>query len=288
MEEYNLKKNQRKTNFSHFKEKKEKQGRQEKGKGTNNKNVGDSKLVQVYRDTVEFFNRNRNSHEVGESILYDINKVIAQKLQEEIKEAKGEEIKVEVVNEDTFDMAERYMRGGYKTLVLNLASDYKPGGGVNKGKMAQEECLFRRSNAHLTHPPEWYPLHANQVIYSPKVTVIKDSNYEIIKPFEVGMITVAALRKPKLNKGCYFDEDRDLMTRKIEAIFKIAIIHGYDALVLGALGCGVFDNPPAEVAKIFQFMLNQYKNHFKVVGFAVLCKKSKDDDNLREFKKLSF
>ena len=192
---------------------------------------------------------------------------------------------IEVKDMDTFDYAMDLCDQGYRPLVLNMASDYKPGGGVRSGKTAQEECLFRRSNAHLTHPEDWYPLQWNDVIFSPSVTIIKDSEYKLLpETYDVGMIAVAGIRKPRLINGLYSDDDRYDVSLKIESIFKIAIKHKYDSLVLGALGCGVFQNPPEEVASIFKVMINTYKKHFKKIVFAVLSVQS--NENIRTFERI--
>jgi len=100
------------------------------------------------------------------------------------------------------------------------------------------------------------------------------------------MISIAGLRKPKLNNGIYYDDDRKLLTSKIESIFKIALANGHDSLVLGAIGCGVFKNPPIEVANIFKIMIRIYGKHFKKIGFAILIVKETDQDNINTFKKV--
>lgn len=190
-----------------------------------------------------------------------------------------------IENQDTIEMALYFCSQHLNPLVLNMASDFCPGGGVKSGKMAQEECLFRCTNAFMTHPPKWYPLEKMQVIYSPEVRIVKNSSFEVLTDqAKIGMIAVPAVRKPKLRvDGTYCERDHDLMRQKIEAIFKIAILHKHDSLVLGSLGCGVFNNPPEQVADMFQEMLRKYAAHFKVIGFAVLVAKEKDRENLRVF-----
>lgn len=261
MDEYSLSKNQRRNNMSN------------KHKNPKRMAPKDS-MIGIYEDTIAVCNE-MNLGWVS-SILYDITDF------DETPNANVFQEGIDIRNMDTLDMAQEYVNSGLNPLVLNMASDYKPGGGVASGKTAQEECLFRRSNAFQTHPAEWYPLNWNQVIYSPNVTVIKDSAYERIEPFEIGMIAVAGIRKPKLvgdrTAEKYQAEDRKIMTQKIESIFKVANLHNHDSLVLGALGCGVFMNPPYEVAGIFKTILNKYS--FKRVGFAVL---SKGDTNFKAF-----
>ena len=70
---------------------------------------------------------------------------------------------IKVYNCDTLVGTKRMIDQGMKPLVLNMASNFVPGGGVRKGSRAQEECLFRRSNYFLSLdtnklPPQTYPL----------------------------------------------------------------------------------------------------------------------------------
>jgi uncharacterized protein (TIGR02452 family) len=250
MDEYELRKNQRKKNFSN--------------KAANmRQNTSNSGLVEVYQDTIRVCNSMKIP--LRKSIKYSIMEL---KVPLPENPVFRESVTVQCI--DTLDMAQDFVQSKLNPLVLNMASDYKPGGGVISGKTAQEECIFRRSNAFMTHYSEWYPLEWKEVIYSPAVTVIKDSNYQLITPFQIGMIAVAGIRKPRLYQGDYLDEDRKLMQEKIESIFKIAILHGHDSLVLGALGCGVFCNPPIAVAQIFASNLAIYSRYFKKIGFAIL------------------
>ena len=53
---------------------------------------------------------------------------------------------VVIVNRDTLDTAEDELRAGTtsdKIMILNMASKYKPGGGVKSGSQAQEEVELR-------------------------------------------------------------------------------------------------------------------------------------------------
>ena len=100
------------------------------------------------------------------------------------------------------------------------------------------------------------------------------------------MIAVAALRNPKLKADyTYKNFHYNLMLNKIESIFKIGIKHNHDSLVLGALGCGAFNNPPEEVAKIFKIMIDKYGKFYKKIGFAILIVKGNDSNNIKAFEK---
>lgn len=266
MEEYTLLKSQRRKNLDRKRVRAIKRGVK-----------SNSNLQNDFLDTKERFSGVR----VPKSTLYD-----CMNLEMEIPDISGK-CQVIVRNQDTIDMALYYCSQNLNPLVLNMASDYCPGGGVNSGKTAQEECLFRCTNAFMTHPKIWYPLEKNQIIYSPQVTICKDSKLELIdEPMQIGMIAVPAIRKPKLERDEYCDRDYNLMAAKIEALFRIAIYHKHDSLILGSLGCGVFKNPPKQVAEIFRKMVEKYGGHFKVIGFAVLIVKSTDQDNYDIFKRI--
>lgn len=240
-------------------------------------------LVRVWQDTRAYFEKNpRNIPKPMKINIYSLH---------EIKDNPSviDKHVTEVINDDTFNLAIQYINSGLHPMVLNMASDYIPGGGVAKGCPAQEEELFRRSNAHQTHPRAWYPLKDDEILYSPEVTIIKDkraNNYQLIKEVKVSMFACAALRKPNLNNGKYYDDDYQMMSDKIESMFMMGIAMKHDSLVLGAFGCGAFYNPPTEVAKIFATMINKYGKYFKKIGFAILCIRPSDNENLSEFKRI--
>ena len=193
---------------------------------------------------------------------------------------------IEVVNADSFDAAEPHSKDT-RTCVLNLASDRCPGGGVRKGSKAQEEDLCRRSSLFLTLPSEFYPLNRYTVLFSDKVEVIKDSSYKPLRhPFEVSVLSMAALRHPKLQAdGRYAPDDYQVTINKVRCILYRAAEAKVETLVLGAFGCGVFANPPKIVSRIFRDLLRgEFKGAFKRVVFAVLC--TGDTTNYDEFAKV--
>ncbi|ARF09195.1 hypothetical protein Catovirus_2_144 [Catovirus CTV1] len=238
-------------------------------------------LVKIYQDTQKIC----SSFKTKPSRLYDISKLNVDLNNNDINVY--DNCLIEIENEDTLDMAIRCKQKNLSPLVLNMASDFVPGGGVHKGSSAQEECIFRRTNAYQTHPIEWYPMRFNDAIYSPKVTIVKDNKYNKLKYYEdISMIAIAAIRKPYLINGKYTQQDYQIMYNKIKAIFEIAIINKHDSLVLGALGCGAFYNPPDEVARIFKILVEKYKKYFKYIGFAVLITKYTDNNNYNYFKNI--
>ena len=190
---------------------------------------------------------------------------------------------VDVINDDVLNVTRYYAISDNNVLVLNLASEISPGGGVTKGSMAQEEELFRRTNYFMYLPRRFYPIPETNVIVTSNVTVLKDENYQDLSDiFTVSFMAACAVRKPILpNKGTYKKEDYEIMCKTIENIFKTAYLLGYDTLILGALGCGAFGNPPKIVSRIFDRYVKIFNHCFKHIIFAVL---STRDDNFNVFR----
>lgn len=181
----------------------------------------------------------------------------------------------------------------HSVLVLNLASERSPGGGWQKGALAQEECLCYRSSLYLSLDPSFYPIPTLSAIYTPNVLLIRSSmaNGHSLFPTAqlhspstlpaVSVASVAALRKPSLSDD--FDENhnktfkhpgaRATTKRKIRLVLRLAAQNKHTKLVLGALGCGVFANPPHEVARCFEEVFYEAEfqgGWWEEVVFAVL------------------
>jgi uncharacterized protein (TIGR02452 family) len=173
---------------------------------------------------------------------------------------------------DTVSALIKYATEG-KSAVLNMASNTRKGGGVEKGAMAQEECLFRCSNL-FTIPDEFYPLEVNDYIYTQQATFVKSADYGIIWPVDADVITIAALNMNKENKY-YNEKDSDggyenIMLNKMHMMIDAAISNDCQILILGAWGCGVFKNDPATVADLFSVALKSKHYFFKKIVFAVI------------------
>jgi uncharacterized protein (TIGR02452 family) len=140
-------------------------------------------------------------------------------------------------------------------------------------------------------------------IYSPGVTVFRDNDSTGFalrdEPFLTSIISVAALNfKPghKTNNleyrsanGGFTPEGRQVMLDKIRTIYRIALLNGHDALVLGAFGCGVFQLKPELVADFFKQVLleDEFHGKFHTIAFALLEGNAGPRRNVEEEGKLA-
>lgn len=190
----------------------------------------------------------------------------------------------QVRNETTLAAARRLVMEGNKVLALNFASAKNPGGGFLGGSQAQEESIARASGLYacIRSSPMYSVnrhcgtcLYTDHMIYSPDVPVFRDDQDRLLdEPYSVSFLTA-----PAVNAGVVRDREpenvpkiADVMRRRMEMIVDIAGYHGYDALVLGAWGCGVFRHRPEEVAQWFAEVLIEGKRDrgFAHINFAVL------------------
>ncbi|MEK7340209.1 MAG: TIGR02452 family protein, partial [Verrucomicrobiota bacterium] len=207
---------------------------------------------------------------------------------------------IEVINEDTIDVALELKNEGYNPVAMNMANENHPGGGAERGAAAQEESLFRRSNYHeslcLTENPHLknqmsngYHIPEKGVIYSPNVQVFRASEKEgfaFMAPETISFIAVAAYNLGSLrNKIDPHSQAYAIgMKEKIKSFLRVAYFRGHDAVVLGALGCGAFGNDPTTIAQFFKEVLqdNEFAGRFKKITFAVI-----DDHNGTNFQPFS-
>jgi uncharacterized protein (TIGR02452 family) len=218
---------------------------------------------------------------------------------------------IEVVNADCIKEGIRLLDMGYNPAILNMANRQNPGGGVISGSGAQEEGIFRRTNIFhslyqfASYAEEYnvkkskfqYPLDKNfGGVYSPCVSVFRESEkagYKLMsKTREIAFITVAALNHPSLNEnGMIVDDLVEPTKNKIRTILRIGLKHEHDSLILGALGCGAFHNPPKHIARLFHEVLEEeeFLNKYKHIVFAILedhnsYKKHNNEGNYLPFK----
>jgi uncharacterized protein (TIGR02452 family) len=205
-----------------------------------------------------------------------------------------------VVNTTTLAAARDLLGGDSRERVLglNFASAKNPGGGFLRGSQAQEESLARASALYACINPKraYYEanracgtcLYTDQMIYSPAVPVFRGQDDELLtSPYKVSMITApavnaGAVRQNEPSNAAKID---GVMRGRIEKVLSLAVLHGYKTLVLGAWGCGVFKNAPADIARQFCRHLREcdpFAGFFDTVVFAVLDR-TRNLDIIRPF-----
>ncbi|WP_027217166.1 TIGR02452 family protein [Butyrivibrio fibrisolvens] len=229
------------------------------------------------------------------------------------KDKYDESAKIVVSKKKTFEAASAYK--GMKVAVHNFASATNPGGGVVKGSTAQEECLCRCSTLYsmLNVKEMWNefyaphrnaadPIHNDDIIYTPGVVVFKtDTAAPVVMPetqwYEIDVITCAApnLRDNPSNPYNKNDgnrkakiSDRELLEvheKRLKRILDVAVDNDDEVVILGAFGCGAFQNKPDIVAKAASNVIGDFLHLFKNIEFAVYCS-PRDSRNYDVFKRL--
>ncbi len=186
------------------------------------------------------------------------------------------ETRVQVTNETTLGASRRLVARGSRPLALNFANGIQPGGGFLNGARAQEEVLCRSSSLHQTliddpmyqeHRKRPQPDSTDWAIYCPDVPVFRtDDGTELPLPWLLSFITCAAPYAPHIGQP----QAGDLLKKRIHRVLAIARAYGHATLVLGAWGCGAFENDPYRTATDFrQALENDYGGAFSDVVFAI-------------------
>jgi uncharacterized protein (TIGR02452 family) len=221
-------------------------------------------LINVFQDTLEISknlpnrsqtNRHTTQEIIGPYLSEFENNIIVEPL-------------------DTVSAIQKWSQVG-RVCALNMASYKRPGGGVENGARAQEECLFRCSNLFDVVSKDLYPLRDHECLYTQRALFFKDKDYYQITPIECDVITLAAIN---LNDKAKYDPVQNLYNyenlnrEKIRLMLSVPQSWGAQYLILGAWGCGVFKNDPEKVAQYFKDAIigEGYGSLYKKIIFAVI------------------
>ncbi len=202
----------------------------------------------------------------------------------------GGRVRVEVTAESSLAAARRLLAedsgAAGRLAVLNFASARNPGGGFLNGVQAQEESLCRASAlyASLRSVPPFYehhrrvrdPFYSHRVIFSAGVPVFRDDGGALLEePFGVSFLTAAAPNAGVIAAQIpeAVGEIPAVLAARSARVLAAAAAEGQSRLVLGAWGCGVFRNSPADVAAAFRAHLGPggvFAGTFTTVVFAIL------------------
>lgn len=77
----------------------------------------------------------------------------------------------------------------------------------------------------------------------------------------------------------------ELQVKRLSRIMDIAVAGGNEVVILGAFGCGAFENNPEVVARASKDVVAKYINCFETIEFAIYCS-PRDEQNYRIFKRV--
>lgn len=270
--------------------------------------------IAVFKDTERLCKTNpKLSESVKKATALQKLILESDHLPEQKKEIYKDAAKVIVSRKRTYEAASAYKEN--HVAVHNFASASNPGGGVTNGASAQEECLCRCSGLYfcLNTPAMWDgfykphrdahdPIHNDDIIYTPGVTVFKTDKAtpQLMNEsewYDVDVITCAApnLRDQPSNRYNTGDgnkqvvmKDKELLAlheKKLRRILEVVLSEGCDTVILGAFGCGAFQNNPEVVALANKNVIKDYLHAFKNIEFAVYCS-PRDDRNFKIFERV--
>ncbi|MCR5647755.1 MAG: TIGR02452 family protein [Acholeplasmatales bacterium] len=259
------------------------------------------------RDTrVQSFKNTRDLYMNDKTLIKSIKETKKNtKLYLEGFEAKNKESKYDtkIVFErlTSLDATRKY--ANQKVALLNFASGTHPGGGVLTGSNAQEESICRASTLYKCLNDEtgniyefFYGYHktlgniySDRIIYSPNILVFKDSNKEntLLDKNDWYKINVISSSAPNLKDEKILDSELyNIIITRIKNIFEVAIENEIEVLILGAFGCGSFNNNSLVNAKAFKEICDSYKGLIKTIVFAIPDESDEKSANYRIFENI--
>ena len=273
-------------------------------------------LMEVFEDTQRFYTQDAVlkaavNHSRDNTKLYEADEYADFPVDNASRSGK-----IRVTNHKTFEAAMELRKEfpDAKIAVLNFASATTPGGGVKNGSSAQEESLCRCSTLYATLNTKqmwqgYYDvnramhdvLHTDACIYSPDIVICK-TDESIPKRMKaddfitVDVISCAApnlrnepanIHNPETGKYVNIEPEKlyNIHLSRAKHILHIAATNGADIIVLGAFGCGAFQNAPNIVAKAYRDALKEYAHRFDMIEFAIYCR-DYETDNYDAFRRI--
>jgi uncharacterized protein (TIGR02452 family) len=247
---------------------------------------GRMNLVKVAEETVKIAERGSYKTKAGKRVVIDCetpakntrlftNELVAW------TPANCEMFDIEFTDETTLQAAQR-LSNRQPLCCLNFASARHPGGGFLAGARAQEESLARSSGLYhcLTRKLGFYERHresnglySNTMIYSPDVPVFRDDAGNLLDtPYTMNIISAPAVNVGALrqNNPELLPKVKTVMMGRALKVLALAASMNTRTLILGAWGCGIFQNDPEMIAKLFlDGLRSNFAGAFELVVFAI-------------------
>ena len=190
--------------------------------------------------------------------------------------------------------------GSGKLGILNFANGIHPGGGILTGSNAQEESICRLSTLYISLNDETGSLYegfygynreigylsSDRIIYSPDIVIFKDDDKEntLLSKDDWYNVNIISCAAPNLKENNISDlELYNVILKRIRNIFEVSIENDIDILILGAFGCGSFNNNPYVNSCAFKVLIEEYLKYFKKIIFAIPDEKDEESSNFKVF-----
>ncbi len=263
------------------------------------------KRVEIFNDTLNII----NNLEQEKFLKSPVNTVYSENEYPNFSFRKNTNCEIELSTRRTTEATLKLHKESpnLRIAVLNFANAYHPGGGVREGSPAQEESICRVTDLYRflsnTDPElqKFYKYHkekasdlaSERLIFSKDVTVLKNDGdaplvLDVNDRFNIDVITMAApdLSNPAIRD--FMDDGRLFSCHLVRAqhLLSVAAHNEVDILVLGAFGCGVFQNNPKVVVSAWKTALKIFPKVFQKIEFAIYCGNALENDNYLAFKSI--
>lgn len=171
------------------------------------------------------------------------------------------------------------------TAILDFASYKDPGGRFIDGAMAQEEAICHASNLYNVLRDEKFrdgfyrpnasclnhALYGDNMIVARNIAIMLQHNQKMYTRIADVIVAAAPNAKAAMKYGLETEDSiNKAIAKRVNAVMDTANAFGYENLVLGAFGCGVFGCDPETVALAFRTWLVNHKiNSIKYILFAI-------------------
>ena len=190
---------------------------------------------------------------------------------------------IEVIDNRKVSSSISYSMKGISVGVSNT-TNLRVGAEVLKGKLGSEESLcfistlYPSMNIQFLYD-EYYKFNkesngfnTSKVIYTPNVTIFKtDERYpESLKEDDWYKINVLTLSMPDQNRAIINDDDLyDIMKKRIELLFLVAIENNIKVLILDDLNSNELLNNPYVLANVYKELIDTYRYYFNKIIFSI-------------------
>ena len=182
--------------------------------------------------------------------------------------------KVCVMFKDYFEVIKEVLAGrnGAKVAVLNIGNKNFPGGGWKNGSTGIQAELFMRTTISSSLTKNFYPINEGTSIYTADVLLFRagpNEGYRFLTKDEAGIFDVITTYADDYRSTPVPKDLKNIMKGRIANALTACLTNEAKVLVLGAIGCGSYKNPPKDVAEAFRDAIMQYSGYFDRIYFAI-------------------